>query len=198
MNMLLLAFQFDCRKKGNEHAVITSVPKDSALLQIADRGWDETRPDTSVGWCAEACIQMAMGYFGKEVTQEAINKAGKPASHDLHSEDIKTALDSLKVSYLSWDEGVSNIDSFACWVREQIREKHPVICGMKLYPDENPSWAYDHFALAVGFNKDGMTINTDLDGQMLLTYKQLSSANPTYSFQNNQHQYFARAITGLR
>jgi len=198
LTVVLLSMQIGCRKKGQENAAISSVPQDSALLPIADRGWDESRPDTSVGWCAEACIQMAMGYFGKEVTQEAINKAGKPAAHDLHSEDIKTALDSFKVSSISWDEGVTSIDSFALWIRGQIRAKHPVLCGMKLYPDENSSWAFDHFALAVGFNKEGFIINTDLDGQQLLTYKQLGSTNPTYSFQNNQHLYFARAITGIR
>jgi Peptidase_C39 like family len=194
----LLMLHPGCHEKSQDDFSIKSTALDGIVLPIADRGWDQNRPDTSVGWCAEACIQMAMGYFGKEVTQEAVNKAGRSSVPDLHSEDIETALDSFKVSFVRWNESVASLDSFVCWIREQLRAKHPVICGMKLYPDENPSWAYDHFALAVGFNKEGILMNTNLDGQQLLTYRQLSSMDPTYSFRNGQHQYFARAISGIR
>lgn len=52
-------------------------------LAIHDRAWDPTRPDKSVGWYAEACIQMAMAYYGAELSQAAVNRAGQPDHPDL-------------------------------------------------------------------------------------------------------------------
>jgi hypothetical protein len=43
---------------------------DPVNLGIPDRQWDPKRTDPSVGWCAETCIQMAIGYYGQEVSQK--------------------------------------------------------------------------------------------------------------------------------
>lgn len=166
-------------------------------LRIPDREWDPERP-IDVGWCGETCIQMAMAYFGKEVPQAVINKAGRPAHPDLYEQDIDTALHALSVNYVAWDR--SNHDVHACiaWIVRNLRERHPVICGVKIYPDRNPTWAVDHFALAVGFNDQGLLMNTNTNGQKVVPYKQLASQDCGYSFRNKQDEFYVWAVTGLR
>ena len=50
---VVLVFDIGSLSFGEEELV-------DVYLAIPDRAWDPTRPDKNVGWCAEACIQMAM------------------------------------------------------------------------------------------------------------------------------------------
>ena len=171
---------------------------DAVKLQIPDREWDPQRPDKSVGWCGEACIQMAMDYYGRQVTQETINESGQPRHPDLYAGDIDKALNNLGVSFTA-DESPPDVSDFIAWIQHQLREQHPVICGCKIYPDEHPHWNLDHFVLAVGFNSKGLWLNTQLDlsGQVLVPYSQLCSRRSGYSFANRGNYYFGRAIVGV-
>lgn len=58
----------------------------------------------------------------------------------------------------------------------------------------------DHLVLAVGFDENGLILNTqtDCDGQQNVSYEQLASQNDGYSFESSQNRYFGRAITGLK
>jgi ABC-type bacteriocin/lantibiotic exporter with double-glycine peptidase domain len=167
-------------------------------LTIPDRNWDPQRPDPSVGWCGEACIQMALSYYGREISQREINQAGQPKHPDLYAGDMDRALRALGVTFTSYDQR-GNVSTFIAWIQQQFRAGFPVICGCKVYPDEHPDWSLDHFVLVVGFNAEGLWLNTQLDmsGQVLVSYAQLSSRRNGYSFENRDHRYFGRAITGL-
>jgi hypothetical protein len=173
--------------------------EEGVLLDIPDRAWDPTRPDLSVGWCAEACIQMALAYYGVDVSQFEINQAGNPDHPDLYAYEIDTALEALAIEYAVWDSENPSLDAFIRWIKAHLLAGHPVLCGVKIYPDEHPDWALDHFVLAVGFNQEGLILNTqlDLDGQVLVPTKQLQSRYPGYSFDSHWHEYFGRAITGI-
>ncbi len=168
-------------------------------LAIPGRVWDPSRPDKSVGWCAEACVQMAMAYYGVEVSQAAINRAGRPDHPDLYLHDIDEALDTLGVCYKAWDESVTDVSDFVAWIKDQLAAGYPVLCGVKIYPDEQPDWSLDHFVLAVGYDQEGLILNTqlDLDGQVVIAYLQLASRKCSYAFENRFHNYHAWAITGL-
>jgi hypothetical protein len=172
---------------------------DEVKLPIPDRAWDPQRADPSVGWCGEACIQMAMGYYGKEVSQHLINESGHPRHPDLYAGDIDKALGVLGVLGVSFSDFESTGDAaaFIDWIQRQLRLSHPVICGCKIYPDENPHWSLDHFVLVVGFDPQGLWLNTqvDLSGQVMVSYAQLQSRRKGYSFANRQHYYFGWAIT---
>ncbi len=74
-----------------------------------------------------------------------------------------------------------------------------MLCGVKIYPDEHPDWSLDHFVLAVGYDEEGLVLNTqlDLDGQVVIAYSQLASRGRGYAFENRFRSYYARAITGL-
>jgi hypothetical protein len=174
-------------------------PTDQVNLKIPDRAWDRTRPDLDVGWCGETCIQMAMGFYGKEVSQKAINAAaGSPS--DVTEDNMDIALNALGVQYVAWDESNTDLAQFMAWIQDQLRKGYPVICGLKIYPEEHPDWYVDHFVLAVGFDKKGLLLNTqlDCDGQVNVSYSQLGSRNEGYSFRSNLNRYFGRVITGVR
>jgi ABC-type bacteriocin/lantibiotic exporter with double-glycine peptidase domain len=170
---------------------------DSINLGIADRAWAPGHDD--VGWCGEACIQMAMAYYGHEVSQEEINRAaGSPP--DIIEDNMNRALNELGVKYDAWDESCGDVNQFIAWIKDHLRRGRPVICGTKIYPDETPEWYVDHFVVAAGFNPGGLLLNTQLncDGPQWISYAQLASQNSGYAFQNSRSRYFGRAITGVR
>lgn len=174
----------------------TATAGGSVNLGIADRAWAPGH--YNVGWCGETCIQMAMGYYGREVTQESINAAaGSPS--DITEVDMDRALRKLGVGYETWNESNGDVAAFTEWVKAHVAARHPVICGVKVYPDETPEWYVDHFVLAVGYDATGLRLNTqlDCDGQQVVSYAQLASQNNGYAFANRYRRYFGRAITGL-
>ncbi|BCS98684.1 hypothetical protein DSLASN_43160 [Desulfoluna limicola] len=178
----------------------TLLADDVVNLGIPDRAWDSTRPDPSVGWCAEACIQMAMAYYGREVQQHVINRVGDPDHADLYAYEIDDVLDALGVTYRKGNESDQDASEFMAWVRGEIEQGHPVMCGIKIYPDEHPEWFLDHFVLFVGFGRGRFLVNTqlDFDGQQWLSTQQLSSMDTGYSLENSHKRYFGRSITGVR
>jgi hypothetical protein len=190
----VLALPAGCRNSGNRDND-TSPDADEVDLGIPDRAWAPGHDD--VGWCGETCIQMAMAYYGHELPQEDINRAaGSPS--DITEVDMDRALNALGVTFEAWDESRRDVTAFIEWIKEHLDNGHPVICGTKIYPDENPDWYVDHFVLAVGFDPDGMLVNTqlDCDGPQWIEYEQLASLDEGHSFQNDELRHFGRAIFG--
>lgn len=178
------------------HAFCSGKP---VLLDIPDRDEDDEAPEE--GWCGETSIQMALAYYGKQVSQHAINLAGKPQHPDLWEDDINTALNSLGVKYTAWNSSDADVDAFLSWIGENLQAGYPVILGVKIYPDEHPDWEIDHFVLVVGCDERGIVINTNNagEGQIHVSYSELTSDfEDSYSIINRQKYLFGRAIQGLR
>jgi hypothetical protein len=167
-------------------------------LGIPDRAWAKDRPDLTVGWCGEASIQMALGFYGREVSQLDINKAGKPAHADLYAQDIDPALEALGVPYTAYANKGGDVHGFVRWIRNELDQGRPVFCGLKIYPDQHPNWTLDHFVLVVGHKPGALLVNTQLDasGQIWIQDSQLTSFDDGYSFENVHHLYFGRSIHG--
>jgi ABC-type bacteriocin/lantibiotic exporter with double-glycine peptidase domain len=189
----------------DRNGVAPAKPPTRVLLDIKDRAWDPNRPDPDLGWCGEACIQMAMAHYGKEVPQAAINRAaGAGASvPEITAENMDTALRALGVACVPWDESNRDVEQFIEWIKDALRKGRPVICGIKTYPDEHPRWRLDHFVLAVGFDEAGLILNAqpEFGGQQHIDYddlKALDTGEEALSFQSTHRQYFARAVTALR
>jgi len=169
-------------------------------LHIPDVAWDPKNADLEAGWCGEACIQMALAYYGKQVPQDIIHKAGHPSTSDLEDEDMDPALRNSGLLFLRYSGKSNDLQAFLAWIQKQLRSGHPVICGCKIYPTDHPDWDLDHFVLVTGYNSKGLLINTqlDCDGQLLVTYKDLNSLHSVYSFRNPSNQYWGRAIIGTK
>lgn len=175
------------------------LPRDTMIinLNIANRDWDPDRKDKSVGWCAEACIQMAMAYYKKAVSQKDINNAASPSHSDIYMDEIDIALEKLSVGYNAWHGKNKNIEDFVIWIKAMLNSYYPVISGVKIYPTEHPEWYLDHFVLIIGYNSKGLLVNTNIQGQQLICFEQLNSYSKGFSFKNKHHRFYARAITGI-
>ncbi|MBN1883512.1 MAG: C39 family peptidase [Deltaproteobacteria bacterium] len=180
-------------------SVVPAAAGDSMLLDISDTYWDPEREDNGEGWCGEACLEMAMAYYGVDISQKEINEAAVDRTPGLIEENIDQAMDALGVTYVIWDDEESDLDLFLEWIREGLRRGHPVLVGTKIYPDEHPRWFVDHFVLVVGFDERGLVMNTqfDLDGKIHVSYAQLKSWDDGYSFASRHDTYFGRVITGV-
>jgi len=169
-------------------------------LHIPDVAWDPKKADLEAGWCGEACIQMALAYYGKQVPQDIIHREGHPRTSDLEDEDMDRALRNSGLLFRRYSGKPNGLQSFLTWIQKQVRSGYPVICGCKIYPTDHPDWDLDHFVLVTGYNSKGLLLNTQLncDGQLLVPYDQLKSLKPGYSFKNPGNQYWGRVVTGIR
>ena len=168
-------------------------------LHIPDVAWDPQKADLKAGWCGEACIQMTLSHYGRNLPQDVIHHAGSPATTDLENDDMDKALKRCGATFVPYDGEGPDIRPFVAWIQNQLRKGRPVICGCKIYPTDHPEWDLDHFVVVSGYNSRGLLLNTQLDcnGQILVPYDQLRSLNEGYSFNNANHSYWARAVTGL-
>jgi hypothetical protein len=145
-----------------------------------------------------------MNYFGKNLSQKAIHKAGNAKQADLWEDDIPVALNNLGVQYNAWDQDNQDLNGFIKWITEQLQAGNPVILGVKIYPDEDPTWENDHFVLAVGCDSKGLIINTDdedegVDGQAHYTWDDMTkNFEDSYSFINKSNVHYGWAISGLK
>ena len=169
-------------------------------LHIPDVAWDPKKADLNAGWCGEASIQMAFSYYGKQVAQDVIHRAGKPSNSDLQDDDLEVALKALEAVFKRYEGESKDSNKFVEWIQEQLRSGYPVICGCKIYPTEKPEWDVDHFVLVTGYNSKGLLMNTqlDCDGQVLVKYAELKSTKEGYSFINPRNVYWGVAVTGVR
>ena len=193
-----LVWIFGCASPKSVFRIDTS--DGGVNLQIPDVAWDPKKADLEAGWCGEASIQMVLAYYGKNVPQDVIHQAGSPSHSDLEDDDMDTALKNIGALFHRYSEKTNDPEMFFSWIRKEVHAGHPVICGCKIYPTEHSDWDLDHFVVITGYNSKGLLLNTqlDCDGQVLVTYRQLTSMKSGYSFSNRSNRYWARSITGIR
>ena len=205
--MLLILMQVSAQGRGQEPIVAhPAAPADTAvahlpasrMLPIPDRPEDPAAPQE--GWCAETCLQMAFAYFGKEIPQKEINALGKPTTPDLHGGNVDTVLRALKVDFEPWDQADQPPEQYIQWIKGRIAQGYPVVTFIRMHSPAHPHAVGHHFVLAVGYDERGLFINTNntRDGQFLVEYGKLASADNRYEFQNELNYYFGRAIQGFR
>ena len=163
-------------------------------LEIPDTGQEQRRPEG--GWCGEAAIQMALSYYGAYVSQQVINRAGRPEHPDLYAHEIPRAMRNMGLEYSAWKG--DGLRAFLKWIRSQLAAGHPVLLGVKIYPTAHPEWGLDHFVLAVGCTEEDLTFNTTWGRQETKTFARLSTRDKGLSFANRYGTYFGYAITGVK
>jgi hypothetical protein len=162
-------------------------------LEIPDTGQESRRPES--GWCGEAAIQMAMSHYGIYASQQTINRAGEPAHPDLYAHEVLIAMRKLGLAFKTWRG--DGMPAFLRWIRDELAAGHPVLLGVKIYPTAHPEWGLDHFVLAVGSNKQSLTLNTTWKRQETRSLALLSSREKGLSFANGSGRYYGLAITGF-
>ena len=200
MGFLLLSFLVATGYAKPVSVCDLDISKGGVNLHIPDVAWDPKKADINAGWCGEASIQMALSYYGKQLAQDVIHRAGKPSNSDLQDDDLEVALKALEAVFNRYEGESKDSNKFVEWIQEQLRSGYPVICGCKIYPTEKPEWDVDHFVLISGYNSKGLLINTqlDCDGQVLVKYAKLKSTKEGYSFINPRNVYWGVAVTGVR
>lgn len=105
------------------------------------------------GSCGEACIWSISNFLKINISQEEINSLVKAPNRGIHSGEIVKILKKLNIPHTNLS---ANVSSPSLFLKETIlpslKSGNPILLGVKIYPDENPKWACDHFILVVGFN----------------------------------------------
>jgi hypothetical protein len=171
-----------------------TVAAKSVRFDIPDTGQEWRRPNS--GWCGEASIQMALSYYGAYASQQAINRAGKPAQPDLYDTDLPVAMKAVGLEFKPWVG--TGLKPFFNWVRAELAAGHPVIMGMKINPTIHPDWRLDHFVLAVGSTEDALIYNTTWNRRETRSLTLLSTQGKGLSLANPDNTYFGCAITGSK
>jgi ABC-type bacteriocin/lantibiotic exporter with double-glycine peptidase domain len=105
------------------------------------------------GSCGEACIWSLSHFLKINISQEEINFLVKTPNRGIHSGEIIKILKKLKIPYTNLSANVSNPSLFLKeTILPSVKAGNPILLGVKIYPDENPKWACDHFILVVGLN----------------------------------------------
>ena len=165
------------------------------LLNIAARNQSPQSP--RAGWCGETAIQEALLFHGAFFPQRNINRAGKPSHPDLYASDIPRALKGLRVDFVRYSWAVKGFSKFHAWLKKQLGRGEPVLAGMKIHPTAHPSWGLDHFVLAVGYDSEGVTVNTTWGRRATRTLKQMTSRAKGLSFKNRYDRFYGLRIRGF-
>ena len=172
---------------------------ESGVIKKVDFKIKNLAPPTDVysiaeGSCGEAILWTICQYFGKNFSQEAINKIGGDPKRGLHGNEVIAVLDSLKIPYKRMKKAetwVSTIDT----LKNAIIRGNPIILGVKIYPDRHPGWSADHFILLTGTNtKSNLFYFNSFDYLGTIPFAKLSNTNDGYSLVNSYNGLYAIEI----
>jgi len=125
------------------------------LLDIPPRDYEQ--PDS----CGEVCVQEALLYYGRELSQLQINQAGGgDGVIGLWSSGIEKALDNLHAGYNSWRLTSPDYSEYIGMLKSKLDQGHPILVGVKLNPSSHPDWFCDHFILLIGYDSDSFIFNS--------------------------------------
>ncbi|MBT8493411.1 MAG: C39 family peptidase, partial [Deltaproteobacteria bacterium] len=165
------------------------------VLDIPSRNQAPESP--RAGWCGETAIQEALLYYGAYVPQREINRIGDSQHPDLYWSEMPRAMRRLGLRFQPSPRRAS-LSGFLEWSREHLRQRRPVLAGIKIYPTATPRWALDHMVLVVGFSRSGFAINTTWGRREQRSLAKLTAKSNGLSFYNRYGSYHAFAVEGLR
>jgi hypothetical protein len=146
------------------------------------------------GSCGEAVLWTICQYFGKNLSQEAINKIGGDPGRGLHSNEVIYVLDSLKINHKIHEKAVtweSTVDTLA----SIIIRGNPVILGVKIYPDRFSYWFADHFILLTGVDtKFDLFYYNSFSTAETISFAKLCNTQDGFSLINKYNAIFAIEI----
>ncbi len=106
------------------------------------------------GSCGESVLQIIFQHFDKNYSQAEINKLAGDPKRGIYSNEVLDLLKKLKIPNKNISERTIEPKKI---LEEKIintlKKNHPIFFGVKIYPDESPKWAVDHFILLIGYNE---------------------------------------------
>jgi len=176
-----------CFLAGSAHA-------GTVLIPVKPR--DGEKPD----YCAETCIQEAMIYFGKSISQVEINRAGGGDKvQGLWSDGIETALRTLGVKHEKWRLNNPKYFDYIETIKQKIDQGFPVLVGVKINPTKHPNWFCDHFILLVGYTDDSFIFNspTQRKERSFVQFRDGDRDGSGWTLTNPFDHFFGVAIKGM-
>ena len=157
------------------------------------------------GSCGEACLWSIINANDFHASQLEINIQGGAPGRGLHSYELHIPLeaqgfsyqDKMRHSYILYALQLMNplsmfgrdTTKYRQYIDEtiipELRLGHPIILGVKIYPDTHFLWDCDHFILLVGYNEEtDELIFNDFNKRKRIKITQLLDKREGYSIQN--------------
>jgi len=142
----------------SDKAVTSKPPKKTLLYQhdIIIPGLPPPKQYYEIkgGSCGEAVLSSIYKASGLCISQKQINKSGGAPGRGLYTHELFKSLKYYKIPHKKIPGKVKNYNDFIKTnLIANINKNIPVLLGVKVYPDQHPNWACDHFILIVGYNK---------------------------------------------
>jgi hypothetical protein len=159
-------------------------------------------PYAQSDYCGEVCIQEALVFLGKYVSQSDINRAGGGNGVvGLWSEDVVAALRNLNAVFDSWWLESPDYDRYIEMIKGKIDSNYPVLIGVKINPTSHPNWICDHFVLVVGYTADSFIFN-DPSARRTRTFLEFKNGDAGsgsgYTITNPFGTFFGVSFEGLK
>jgi len=130
------------------------------------------------GSCGEAALWSVYHAAGLKLSQKEINKSGGLPGRGLYSHELFWSLRKNKIAHKNISQTVTSYDNFInTHLIGNVKKKWPVLLGVKVYPDEHPNWACDHFILVIGYNtkRKELIYNSDDERERIKIAKLLNT-----------------------
>jgi len=141
------------------------------------------------GDCGESCIWSILHYYGINATKKEINEAGGDPGRGLHGDEILIALDYYNITYNDLSSyGLNSPEDYEQYLQtnivDNIKNGHPLLIGVKIYPDKHPEWCADHFILIIGYTSDDELIYNSSIWRYSIEISKLINTEDGYSLIN--------------
>jgi ABC-type bacteriocin/lantibiotic exporter with double-glycine peptidase domain len=147
------------------------------------------------GSCGEACIFSITEYLNQNISQKNINKLATKQNRGMYSNELIHVLKKLNINFKNISSNFANKNEFIQKLTNVLDSGNPIILGVKIYPDENPKWACDHFILIVGYNKTtNELIYNSNDSRERIKIKKILNKENGYSILHKSNYIFAIEI----
>jgi hypothetical protein len=153
----------------------------------------ETYWDIPEGSCAEAVLWTVINAHGVPASQREINRAGGEPGRGLYNTEIPRVLRKYRIAFKDLTRNGADYRGFLYGeVIDSVLRGHPVLLGVKEYPDNHPEWTVDHFILVVGYDvKDDLLIYNSNNRREELRAEELLDNDGGYSLLSRHRYLFA-------
>lgn len=145
------------------------------------------------GSCGEAVLETVFKKYNLNYSQKKINLLAGNPKRGIYSNEVLSLLVKLKIPHKNISTRTTKTEIF---IKEKLIEvlknNHSIFFGVKIYPDEYPKWAVDHFILLVGYNeKTNELIYNSFNERKRIKISKLLNSKEGYSLVHRSNYIYA-------